>query len=530
MAGILERRILKGLLALGLWLAATAPVAAQELRIGFKAAVDGSDPHQTYTPNRNVQLHVYEPLVRQDEHIQPLPGLAESWQVVDPTTWEFRLRRGVMFQDGAPFTADDAMFSIKRAQTIEGIRTYRVYLRDIASMEAPDAHTLVIHTRAPAPLLPAGLAAIAMVSARAADGATEADFNGGRAAIGTGPYRWVRFTPGQDVVLERNPTYWGDAEPWSRVIFRFVPNDSARVAALLAGDLDVIDTVAPELYARVRENERTQLLTTTSSFTLYLQLDQKRERTPYATGADGQPLPRNPLLDRRVRQAISLALNRVAIAERAMAGGAEAAGQFMAAGFGDHVPALPPPAADPAGARALLAEAGYPQGFGLTLACTNDRYAGDTRVCQTVAQMLTAVGIRTQVEALPATIFFRRGGNARTESEFSAQMSIYSSLVGLGSENMTALVRTIDAPLGLGVANRSNYTNPALDQLLARVDAAFDPDRRTALVRQATELAIADQAITPIFFMKGSWGLRRGLTMQPRGDQYTFATGIRATP
>jgi peptide/nickel transport system substrate-binding protein len=211
-----------------------------------------------------------------------------------------------------------------------------------------------------------------------------------------------------------------------------------------------------------------------------------------------------------------------------MEGGVEPAGQFMAAGFSGHDPALPPPAADPAQARRLLAEAGYPQGFHLTVACTNDRYAGDGRVCQTIAQMLTAIGIRTQVEALPAAVFFRRGGNARSDSEFSAQMSIYSSLVGLGSENMAALVHTNDPAHGFGVANRGRYSNPALDQLLAAAGVVFDPAQRDAMVRQATELAIEDQALIPIFFMKGAWGLRRGLRMIPRGDQYTFATDIRA--
>ena len=518
------------LAAAALLVALALPAGAQELRIGMKAAVDGSDPHQTYTPNRNVQMHVYEPLVRQDAHIQPQPGLATAWRTLDATTWEFTLRDGVAFHDGTPFTADDAIFSIKRAQTVEGIRTYRIYLRDIAALEARDPHTLIVRTSVPAPMLPANLAAIGMVSARAAADATETDFNGGRAAVGTGPYRWVRFTPGQDVVLERNPAYWGGAEPWARVQFRFVSNDSARAAALLAGDLDVIDTVPPGLYSRVRDGERTQLLTTTSSFTLYLQLDQRREQTPYAIGADGKPLARNPMLDARVRRAISLALNRTAIADGVMEHGAEPAGQFMAPGFDGHDPALAPPAFDPAQAKRLLAEAGFPQGFGLTVACTNDRYAGDAKVCQTVAQMLTGIGIKTQVEALPAAVFFKRGGNARSDSEFSAQMSIYSTLVGLAVENMAALVHTTDAARGFGVANRGRYANPALDRLLADASASFDPTQRTRLVRQAAELAIGDGAVIPIFFMKGSWGLRRGLTMAPRGDQNTYATDIRVTP
>jgi peptide/nickel transport system substrate-binding protein len=510
--------------------AAPTPAGAQELRIGMKAAVDGADPHQLYTPNRNLQLHVYEPLLWQDERLHPQPRLAASWRVVDPLTWEFTLREGIAFQDGSPLTADDVAFSIRRAQQIEGARTYRVYVRDIASVEATGPRTVRIRTRAPAPSLPSLLTSFGIVSARAAQDATPADFNGGRAAVGTGPYRWIRFTPGQDVVLERHAGYWGGAEPWSRVTFRFVPNDSARVAALLAGDLDVIDTVPPGLYARVRGSERTHLLTATSSFTLYMQLDQKRDRSPFAVGADGQPLERNPLRDRRVRQAINHALNREAIAERAMEGAGEPAGQLMPLGFIGHVPGLTPPPFDPARARQLLAEAGYPQGFGMTVHCTSDRFAGDARVCQAVGQMLTAVGIRAQVDAMPAAVFFRRAGTATTEPEFSMLMSIFSALPGTASENMAGLLRTYDPATGLGTSNRGRYSNPELDRLLATADATMDDAERERLVARAVTLAMEDAAALPIFFWKGSWGLRRGLAMTPRGDQYTYATDIRPAP
>jgi peptide/nickel transport system substrate-binding protein len=508
--------------------ALVAPAMAQELRIGMKAQVDGADPHQLYTPNRNVQLHTYEPLAWQDQRLHPVPRLAVSWRVVDPLTWEFTLRQGVTFQDGSPLTAEDVIFSIRRAQQIEGARTYRVYVRDIVGVEADGPHLVRIRTRTPAPTLPSLLTGFGIVSARAAQDATAADFNGGRAAIGTGPYRWVRLALGQDVQLERHAGYWGQAEPWSRVTFRFIPNDSARVAALLAGDLDVIDTVPPALYGRIRDSDRTQLLTATSSFTLYMQLDQKRDRSPFVVGADGQPLERNPLLDRRVRLAITHALNRTAIAERAMEGAAEPAGQFAPPGFMGHVPTIAPPAFDPALSRRLLAEAGYPNGFGITVHCTSDRFAGDGRVCQSVGQMLSAVGIRTQVDALPASVFFRRAGTATSDPEFSMLQSIYSGLPGTAQENMTALLRTFTPSLGLGAANRGRYSNAQLDDLLARADATVDDAARDRLVTQAVTMAMEDVALVPIFYWKGSWGLRRGLTMTPRGDQYTYATDIRA--
>jgi peptide/nickel transport system substrate-binding protein len=515
---------------LALALALAQPLAAQDLRIGFKAQVDSADPHQNYTPNRNVQLHVWEPMVFQDEFMRPVPGAASAWRAVDPLTWEFTLRENLRFHDGTPVTAEDVVFSLRRAREITGIRTFIAQTRAVASAEARDPRTVVIRTHTPTPLLPNQMAVIAIVSARAAEGATEADFNGGRAAIGSGPYRWVRFSPGQEVVLERAASHWAPPEHWARVSYRFIPNDSARVAALLAGDVDVIDQVPPALQPRIRESERTQLVTATGTFTLYMYLDHHRDRVVFATGADGQPLERNPIRDPRIRQAMNLAINRVALAERAMEGGAEAIGQFAARGFLGHEPSLAVPPFDPARARALLAEAGYPQGFNLTIQCTNDRFAGDARTCQAVAQMFTAVGIRTTVEALPASVFFRRANGAQgVDPEFTAFMAIFASSTGVGSETMQIILRTRDMQRGTGSLNRGRYSNPVFDAALDRVDAAFDPVERERLSGIAARIAIEDNAIIPIFALRNSWGLRRGLALTPRGDGYTMISGVRAT-
>ena len=502
------------------------PAAAQELRIGMKAAVDSADPHLLFTPNRNVDLHVYEPLLVQDAQMQPTPGLAESWRATAPDAWELTLRPGVTFSDGSPLMAEDVAFSIRRAQTIEGLRTYRAYLNDIAAVEAAGPLTVRLRTRAPAAQLPFNLPTIGIVSARAAAGATAEAYNGGRAAVGTGPYRW---TPGQDVVLERNPAYRGPAEPWQRVTFRAIPNDSARVAALLAGDVDVADAVPASLYPRLQQDGKAKLLTTTSVFMLYIALD-RRETTPQATGPDGKPLARNPLNDHRVRQAMDHALNRRGIAERAMEGGAVPASQFMPAGFDGHDPSLQPAAYDPALSRRLLAEAGFPDGFGLTLSCLNDRFAGDVQTCQAAAQMLTAVGIRTKVDAMPGAVFFRRAKGANGESEFSAFMLGFGTASGLATSALSSNLQTRNPALGQGASNDGQYSNPEFDRLLAEATATLDGARRLALVQQATRLAMEDQAILPVFHIKAAWGLRRGLDMPPRGDGYTFATTIRTAP
>ena len=520
-----------GRLVLALLLASLGAAQAQELRIGMKAAVDGSDPHQSYSPNRNVQLHVYEPLVFQDEFQRPRPGLAQSWRLLDPLTWEFQLREGIRFHDGSPLTAADAVFSLQRAKDARGIRTYGPALRSIIGMEASGPTTLVLRTSTPTPMLPAYLTGIAIVSAKAAADAGEADFNGGRAAIGTGPYRWVRFTQGADVVLERAASHWAPPEPWRRVIYRFIPNDSARVAALLAEDVDVIDAVPPSLHTRVREDARTRLITGTSSFNFYLFLDTFRDQAPFVTGADGQPLDRNPFRDRRVRLALSHAINRVALATRAMEGAAEPAGQIAPPGFIGHVPDLALPAYDPALARRLLAEAGFPQGFGLTLQCTADRFAGDARTCQAIGQMFGAVGIRTQVETLPAAIFFRRAGTGfANNAEFGASMSMFASTTGLAAESMNTITRTPNAALGHGASNRGHYSDAVLDDLLAQIEREFDEPKREALTAQAVRRVMAEAPVVPVFFVGAAWGTRRGFTLTPRGDQYTMATGIRPLP
>jgi peptide/nickel transport system substrate-binding protein len=505
------------------------PADAQTLRIGMKAAVDGSDPHQSYSPNRNVEMQVYESLTFQTSTLHPVPGLAESWKVLDNTTWEFTLRPGVKFQDGSPLTPADVAFSIQRAREATGLRTYASSLRSVIRVEPVDDRRLRIVTSEPTPFLVSYLASIMVVSAKAAAGAGEEQFNGGSAAIGTGPYRWVRFNRGADVQLARNPDYWGEAEPWDKVVYRFIPNDSARVAALLANDVDLIDAVPPGLYGSVRENARTRLVTDTAAFNNYLYIDSGRAVSPYVTGADGKPLPQNPLQDVRVRRALSLALNRKGLAERAMEGGAVPANQIAPPGFIGHDPRLPPLAYDPAQARKLLAEAGYPQGFNLGIHCTADRFAGDAKTCQAVGQMFTAIGIKTDVEALPTATFFRRAasGGVGKSPEFSVSASMFATTSGVAAEGMTSIIRTVDAKAGHGAANRGQFSDPQLDALLAQAETEMDDAKRDAAMLNAVGRAMDQMAIIPVFFVQSAWGMSRDLTLVPRGDQYTMATGVR---
>lgn len=502
--------------------------ASQDLRVGVRAALDVADPASSYSPNRNITLQIYEPLLLQDPALKPVAGLATAWRMRDETTWEFTLREGVVFHDGTPLTAEDVVHTVARNKATDTTQTYKSDLREIVAVEAEGPRTVVVRTRGPAPQLPFGLATFGIVSAGATRDARPDDFRGGKAAVGTGPYRWHEWTPGQGVTLTRNPAYWGAAPHWEKVAFRFVPNDSARVASLLAGDLDVIDAVPPGLTTRVEQGGSTHLLSTTAIMMLYLQLETGREQSPYVTDNDGKPLPRNPFRDPRVRQALSRAINRAAIAERAMEGAAEPAGQFMAPGLDNHDPELRPAAYDPAKARALLAEAGYPHGFRMTLTCSNDRYPGDARVCQALGQMLGAAGLRAQVETVPISILFRRrSAGADGKPDMAAFMLGYGAPNGLATSALSSLVQTMDRDRGRGGNNYTGYSNARVDSLIDAAEAEADDGRRGALVRQATRQVIEDAAVVPVYFTKAIWGLRNGLTLTPRADAFTFADTIR---
>ena len=229
---------------------------------------------------------------------------------------------------------------------------------------------------------------------------------------------------------------------------------------------------------------------------------------------------------------MSHAINRVALAERAMEGGATPAYQVAAPGLIGHDPAAPVIPFDPALSRRLLAEAGYPQGFALNLHCTADRFAGDARTCQAIGQMLTAVGIRASIEALPMAVYLRRGTQSAAggEPELSAHLSMFGSTLGIASESLTSLIRTINAGLGHGGWNRTRYSNPELDRLLAVADSTFDDRAREAAIQAAARYAVESQALLPVFFVRASWGIRRGLSMTPRADSFTMATTTRVAP
>ncbi len=496
------------------------------MNIAIGGAVTSIDPHfYNASPNNGLAMHLFDFLVGRDQNAQPIPGLAESWRAVEPTVWEFKLRPGVQWHDGREFTADDVAFTIGRVPNVPNSPGgFGGFVRAITKVEVLDKLTVRLHTAAPHPLLPVELGSVSIISRHVGEGAGTEDYNSGRAAVGTGPYRLEAYRPGDRAVLRRNENYWGGREPWETVNYRFIANDGGRSAAVLAGDVDVIDQVPSSDIARLRKDQRVSLAEIQGVRLLYIVPDAREGSAPFVTDNDGKPLAQNPFRDVRVRRALSLALQRDALAERIMEGTAVPTGQWMPEGTFGYNPDVRPPVQDAATARRLLAEAGFPNGFRVTLHAPNDRYPNDAKLAQAAAQMWTRIGVQTQVEALPWTTFAARSARR----EFSLRLLGWGSTTGEASSFIINILATHDTAKRLGNNNHARYSNPELDSLLERASSTVDDARREALLRDAVKLATDDVAMIPLVQLVNTWAVRRGLTYIPRMDERTTAMGVRA--
>ena len=501
------RRHARCLLLAFAWLAAGGQAAT--LRIASAFDPQTMDPHAlALLYHSRIAFQLYDSLINRDEQYRLEPSLALSWQAIGPTSWRFKLRPGVSFHDGTPFTADDAVFSIERALAAPSQRSFQ--LKGVTAARKVDALTLDIVLDAPDAVLPEKMPLIAMMSrdwAQKHNVERAQDFNGKqetyavRNANGTGPFMLDRFEPDVRTVLKRNPRWWGWAEKRSgnldEVSLLTIKSDSTRVAALISREVDlVLDPPLPDI-DRLQRDASMRLLQAPDLGQQYLTFDQARDELE---GSDVKG--RNPFKDLRVRRAVYHALNVELIVKKVLRGHGMPTGAFLSSRVDGSPPELDQRLPyDPALARTLLAQAGYPNGFSVTLDCVN--VAWREAVCQAVTAMLTQVGIRATLRSSPTNQFFPKLSQATAsliEFGWTPNPDAWASLNGL--------FRSWDKS-GLGTFNAGRYSNPKLDALIDSMRNEPDLTRRRALVAVALRLIGDELPFVPLFRRTVTWAMQK---------------------
>lgn len=455
------------------------------------------DPHaQNESPTHNFNHHIYEPLVIRSDKGELIPTLAVSWRVLpsDPAVWEFKLRPNVKFHNGNPFTADDVVFSLDRAR--QPTSDMKGLLTSVDSVSKADDLTVHIKTKGSNPLLVNNLTNLFIMDrewSEANNAQKVQDFKNKeenfavRNANGTGAFQLVSREPDVRTVLKRNDAYWGRGEypvEVTEIVYTPVKVDATRVAALLSGDVDFVQDVPVQDIERLRNAQKMRVTIGPENRTIFFGLDvgSSELRSSDVKG-------KNPFADKRVRKAINAAINREAIQRVAMRGQSVPAGVIMPPfinGYSKELDRWPPPNA--AEARKMLAEAGYPNGFSVTLHCPNDRYVNDEAICQAAVGMLGQIGVKvnlvSQSKSLhfpliqkepPETDFFLLGWGVPTfDSEYVFSFLYHSRKDKLGSWNAT------------------RYSNPEADKMIQSLSGEVDTAKRNATIRKLWEMLIEE--------------------------------------
>ena len=519
---MLKTTLKSGIAALAL-LAAAPAAMADDLIIGLRAGPDSIDPHwSTLGSQAEALRHVFDTLVDVDEKLQLKPGLAVSWEVIDDTTWEFKMREGVKFHDGSDFTAEDVKFSIERIPEVTGPMPMTLYTKYVDSVEVVDDLTLRVKTKGMAPSLPNDFTRLFVVSSDTGMEARNEQFNSGEMAIGTGPFTFVSWQPKGDLVVEKFDGYWGDAPAWDKVTRREIPDDAARVAALKSGQVDLINYVPATDYISMKNDDSLETFVSDSVYILNV-APVVKDVLPQPIKVNGKALDVNPLQDLRVRKAMDLAINRDVLVNVVLEGLGTPANQLMPEGFFGYSSEIPAPVYDIEQAKALLTEAGYPDGFEIDFTCTNNRVPGDAVVCEALAQMWSRLGLKVNAQALNGTVFFP----AAQREEYTMTMSAWGTLTGEAAYTYGALVHTKDEEKGFGNFNRAGYSNPEFDKVFGEGSQTLDPDARKKLYEKASFIAMEDRALIPTVILQSVWAAKAGkLDFVPRIDQETRAYAI----
>jgi len=501
--------------------AASLSVGAQTIRIANQGDALSLDPHSL---NESLQLsttnNVYETLVGRNKDLSVAPVLATSWKQTSPTVWRFELRKNVQFHDGTPFTADDVLFSFARAAG-EG-SDLKSNTTDIKEVRKVGDHVVEIETKGPFPILPDVITTLMIMSKKwceenkatiPVDRRKGIENTASFKANGTGPFRVRERQPNVRTVFVRNGTYWGKIEGnVQEVIFTPIANPATRVAALVSGEIDVMEPVPVQDIARINASPNARVIAGPELRTIFLGMDQKRDELLYSSVKG-----KNPFKDKRVRQAFYQAIDIVGIQRTVMRGASRPTALMVGPGINGWNEAqdkrLP---LDVEGAKKLLADAGYPSGFEVTMNCPNDRYVNDGQICQAVAGNLARIGVKINLAAETKGTYFPK--ILRRDTSFYLlgwTPSTYDS-----HNALTALMACPDDKTGAGQFNLGAYCNPKVDELTKKIQSETDKPKRDAMIKEAFDLHTADVGHLPLHQQTLAWGVSKKVSLTQMADNY----------
>ena len=484
---------------------------AATLRVANQGDALSMDPHSlNETLQISVVSNVYESLVTRGKDYKLAPSLATSWKQTSPTVWRFELRKGVTFHDGTPFTADDVIFSYERAAG-DG-SDMKSYVGQIKEIRKINSHTLDFETKAPFPILPELFTGWMMMSkkwcednqaTKPVDRRRGIENAASFRANGTGPYRLRERQPGVRTTFTRHGNHWAKPEGnVDEVIFTPIGNDGTRIAALLSGEVDVMDPIPVQDVERVKSNPNLKVLQGPELRVIFLGMDQKRDELQFSNIKG-----KNPFKDVRVRRAFYQAIDIETIKSRVMRGAAVPIAQM----FPPQVRGFAPDLAqrlpyDPEASKKLLAEAGYPQGFEVKMNCPNDRYVNDAEICQAVAANLARVGVKINLEAETKGTYFPK--ILRRDTSFY-MLGWTASTVD--AHNVLYPIMSTPGDGGRGQFNLGAYSNARIDELTAAVGSETDDKKRNAMIREVVKIHQDEVAHLPLHQQALLWGLKKNI-------------------
>ena len=490
---------------------------AGTLRMADQTDIAAMDPHSMTESNTIGFLHhVYEPLVRYDTDLKVEPALAASWEVIEPTRWRFHLREGVTFHNGNPFTADDVVASISRAS--DASSPVKSNLPAVAQAEKVDDLTVDLVLTGTDPILLNYLTNIYILDKEwmeEHDALLPADVRKGKEnyavanSNGTGPFMLESRTPDAKTVLVVNPSWWDEPKHnLTRIEFTPIASDATRIAALLSGELDFITPAPLQDIERINRADGVSVIEAPELRTIMIGFNHGD------TLHDSNITDANPLKDARVRRALNLGIDMDLIRQKVMRDKSRNAGLLVAPpvpGYDAMLDQRPP--ADPEAARALLAEAGYPDGFEVGFDCPNDRYVNDEEICQAVTAMWARLGVDANLNAQTKGKHFEKvlGGGS------DIYMVGWATLPMLDSYSvLSALLHT---PSGrMGAWNPGGYSNARIDELTAAVGVELDQEKRTSMMTEALGIAKEEAAILALHQQPIAWAVRDGVSLAVTAD------------